>query len=195
MPSSAPLGLTYIVVLRNQTDGNSSGFKDDGRRVPFLFLMDLESIFRSKYLGKVVGGSVDDLRATPALDKDLRDLLIRADRGENDVSGLARQEIEQVKTIMIENVERVLERGERINLLVSKTDRMNNNAVEFRKRAGTVKRQMKWQNIKYVFFLWGVVCWGKCTYILTLLEVSGDTGAIHHLFDLPVYGHFVWPSW
>ena len=52
--------------------------------MPFLFLMDLESIFRSKYLGKVVGGSVDDLRATPALDKDLRDLLIRADRGEND---------------------------------------------------------------------------------------------------------------
>lgn len=160
MPSSAPLGLTYIVVLRNQTDGNSSGFKDDGRRVPFLFLMDLESIFRSKYLGKVVGGSVDDLRATPALDKDLRDLLIRADRGENDVSGLARQEIEQVKTIMIENVERVLERGERINLLVSKTDRMNNNAVEFRKRAGTVKRQMKWQNIKYVFFFVGTCLLG-----------------------------------
>ena len=36
---------------------------------------------------------------------------------------------------MIENVERVLERGERINLLVSKTDRMNNNAVEFRKKS------------------------------------------------------------
>lgn len=126
---------------------------DGGRRIPFLFLMDLESIFRSKYLGQAVGGSVEALRGVPGLDKDLQDLLDRADRGENDVSGLARQEIEQVKTIMIENVERVLERGERINLLVSKTDRMNNNAVEFRKRSNAVKQAMWWANIKYVLLL------------------------------------------
>lgn len=126
------------------------GIDDGGRRIPFLFLMDLESIFRSKYLGQSVGGSVEDLRSAAGLDKDLQDLMDRADRGENDVSGLARQEIEQVKTIMIENVERVLERGERINLLVSKTDRMNSHAVEFRKRSQDVKRSMWWSNIKYV---------------------------------------------
>lgn len=129
----------------NNAEGSSD---ENGRRVPFLFLLDLESIFRSKYLGQSVGGSVEDLRGVPGLDKDLQNLLERADRGENDVSGLARQEIEQVKTIMIENVERVLERGERINLLVSKTDRMNNAAVEFRKRSNAVKKSMRWANIK-----------------------------------------------
>lgn len=126
------------------TNGDDVG----GRRIPFLFLLDLESIFRSKYLGKSVGGSVEELRGVSGLDKDLQNLLDRANRGENDVSGLARQEIEQVKTIMIENVERVMERGERINLLVSKTDRMNNNAVEFRKRSSSVKRSMRWANVK-----------------------------------------------
>lgn len=142
-PSSAPLGLTYLVVMRaDPSDGES------GRRVPFLFLLDLESIFRSKYLGQSVGGSVEDLRGAPGLDKDLASLLDRANRGENDVSGLARQEIEAVKTIMIENVERVMERGERINLLVSKTDAMNGRAVEFRKRSGEAKRRMWWANIK-----------------------------------------------
>lgn len=135
--------------MRNPTTPDET----NSRRVPFLFLLDLESIFRSKYLGQAVGGSVEDLRGSPGLDKDLQDLMDRADRGDNDVSGLARQEIEQVKTILIENVERVLERGERINLLVSKTDRMNNHAVEFRKRAGTAKRNMWWNNIKYVILI------------------------------------------
>lgn len=117
--------------------------------------MDLESIFRSKYLGRCVGSNVETVllgnnkkSSTPELDKDLKDLLARAERGDNDVSGLARQEIEDVRTIMIENVERVLERGERINLLVSKTDRMNNQAVEFRKRTTQARRSMKWEVIK-----------------------------------------------
>lgn len=154
VPSSAPLGVTYIVVMRHSPNtgtssaGGSGGSDDTGRRVPFLFLLDLESIFRSKYLGQSVGGSVEELRGVAGLDKDLENLLERANRGENDVSGLARQEIEQVKIIMIENVERVMERGERITLLVSKTDRMNNNAVEFRKRSNQVKRSMRWANIK-----------------------------------------------
>lgn len=124
------------------TDGAS------GRRIPFLFLLDLESIFRSKYLGQSVGGSVEELRGATGLDKDMSSLLDRANRGENDVSGLARQEIETVKTIMIENVERVMERGERINLLVSKTDAMNGHAVEFRKRSSDAKRRMWWAHVR-----------------------------------------------
>lgn len=129
---------------------NELGLDYGGRRVPFIFLMDLESIFRTKYLGQSVGGSVEDLRGTLGLDRDLQSLMDSADRGENDVSRLAQKEIDQVKTIMIENVERVLERGERITLLVSKTDRMNQNGVEFRKRSHNVKRSMRWANIKYV---------------------------------------------
>lgn len=172
VPSSAPEGLTYIVVVRGSNsnesnsllvpkDASSSKAKSiDSRRVPFLFLMDLESIFRSKYLGKCVGSNVETVllgpnrkSSTPELDKDLKSLLARAERGDNDVSGLARQEIEDVRTIMIENVERVLERGERINLLVSKTDRMNNQSVEFRKRTTQVKRSMWLANVKFKIIL------------------------------------------
>lgn len=154
---------------------NTQGKALDSRRLPFLFLMDLESIFRSKYLGRCVGSNVDTLLDSSTqssskavakdgkgkthgpeivgknteLDRDVADLLGRAERGDNDITGLARQEIENVRTVMIESVEKVLERGERINLLVSKTDRMNNHAVEFRKRTTNVKRSMWWANIKF----------------------------------------------
>jgi len=38
-----------------------------------------------------------------------------------------------VKDVMIENIDRVLERGERIELLVDKTDRLNQQAFKFEK--------------------------------------------------------------
>lgn len=170
------------MVRSTPTDASGSVNSTDSRRLPFLFLMDLESIFRSKYLGKCVGSNVetvlletdpsartipndissssssDDnqpavIRRNIQLDRDVTDLLNRAERGDNDVTGLARQEIDNVRTVMIESVEKVLERGERINLLVSKTDRMNNHAVEFRKRTTSVKKAMWWANVKFKVLL------------------------------------------
>jgi hypothetical protein len=38
-----------------------------------------------------------------------------------------------VKDVMIENIDRVLERGEKIELLVDKTDRLNQQAFKFEK--------------------------------------------------------------
>lgn len=42
-------------------------------------------------------------------------------------------QIDTVKDVMIENIDRVLERGERIELLVDKTDRLNQSAYKFEK--------------------------------------------------------------
>jgi vesicle-associated membrane protein 7 len=135
-------GLTYFVVCKESLN----------RRVPFLFLMNLDHAFTEKYLHQ--GSTVDDV---PATVKDFQTILqsmtVSAEKGETDTVGLAQSEIDQVKHIMIENVERVLERGERINLLVSKTDRMNTNAVAFRKRTVAVRRGMWWQNVKYTVLL------------------------------------------
>lgn len=46
-------------------------------------------------------------------------------------------QIDTVKDVMIENIDRVLERGERIELLVDKTDRLNQQAFKFEKSVGT----------------------------------------------------------
>ena len=42
-------------------------------------------------------------------------------------------QIEIVKDVMVENIEKVLERGEKIELLVDKTDRLNQQAFKFEK--------------------------------------------------------------
>ena len=47
--------------------------------------------------------------------------------------------IDTVKDIMVENIDRVLERGEKIELLVDKTDKLNQQAFKF-ERTVSAKR-------------------------------------------------------
>lgn len=76
--------------------------------------------------------------------------------GKQDAMGNVQRDIESVRGIMTENIERVLERGERIDLLVDKTDRLGVGAHDFRVRSRGLKRQMWWKNVKLMVLL-GVV--------------------------------------
>lgn len=71
----------------------------------------------------------------------------------DDAIGNARREIEDVRGIMTRNIEGLLERGERIDLLVDKTDRLGGSAREFRVRSRGLKRKMWWKNVKLMALL------------------------------------------
>jgi vesicle-associated membrane protein 7 len=78
--------------------------------------------------------------------------------GENeDVVAKAQREIDSVRGIMTENIERVLQRGERIDLLVDKTAGLQTGAREFRVRSRGLRRQMWWKNTKLMILLVFVV--------------------------------------
>jgi vesicle-associated membrane protein 7 len=62
----------------------------------------------------------------------------------------AQTELNHVKDIMVQNVEQILSRGERIELLVDKTDAMAGQATAFRRGARSVRRQMWWKNQKVI---------------------------------------------
>jgi vesicle-associated membrane protein 7 len=75
----------------------------------------------------------------------------------NDSLANAKKEIDSVKDIITENIERVLERGERIDLLVDKTDRLGGSARDFRVRSRGLRRQMWWKNVRIMVLLAVVV--------------------------------------
>jgi vesicle-associated membrane protein 7 len=79
------------------------------------------------------------------------------ERGQKDAIRNAQQEIDDVRDIMSENIERVLERGERIDLLVDKTDRLGGSARDFRVRSTGLRRRMWWKNVKLMALLVVVV--------------------------------------
>ena len=68
--------------------------------------------------------------------------------GKQDAFGNVQNEIENVRGIMTENIERVLERGERIDLLIDKTDRLGGTAQDFRVSSRGLRRKMWWKNVK-----------------------------------------------
>lgn len=73
--------------------------------------------------------------------------------GRDDALSNARREIDDVRGIMTRNIEGLLERGERIDLLVDKTDRLGGSAREFRVRSRGLKRRMWWKNVKLMSLL------------------------------------------
>jgi vesicle-associated membrane protein 7 len=54
----------------------------------------------------------------------------------------------QIRTIMVDNIEKVLERGDRIELLVDKTATMQDSSFHFRKQSKRLRRALWMKNFK-----------------------------------------------
>ena len=77
--------------------------------------------------------------------------------GKEDAISNVQGEIDNVRGIMSQNIESLLERGERIDLLVDKTDRLGGSAHDFRVRSRGLRRKMWWKNVKLMALLTLVV--------------------------------------
>ncbi|TEB30923.1 vesicle-associated membrane protein [Coprinellus micaceus] len=149
-------GFTYLVMADDAA----------GRRMPFAFLTELQRRFTAApsssnpsddtpayglqgTFGPVIASLVHEFNTAPPQDELTR----------------AQNELNQVKDIMVQNVEQILSRGERIDLLVDKTDVMAGQATAFRRGARSVRREMWWKNTKILilsffvalFLLWLLV--------------------------------------
>ena len=133
--------------------------QDFGRRIPFGFLLTLQKSFFQQYPPEKTDFSDLPAYGCAAFNSTLKKTMIESgstDRGQKDAITIAQNEIENVRGIMTENIERVLERGERIDLLVDKTDRLGEGARDFRVRSRGLRRRMWWKNAKLMVLL-GVV--------------------------------------
>ncbi|KAI9667608.1 MAG: hypothetical protein M1821_000424 [Bathelium mastoideum] len=124
-PSSGAGALTYLVAAP----------ADLGRRVPFGYLVAIRQRFLAQYPPAETDFAALPAYGAAAFNATLRQLMVEygATRGgREDAIRTVQGEIEDVREIMSENIERVLERGERIDLLVDKTDRLGGSARDFR---------------------------------------------------------------
>lgn len=67
--------------------------------------------------------------------------------------GSINDDLHQVKNLMNENIDKILERGENLDVLINKTTTLNTNSNSFRRRTVLVKRKMMWSNFKFLFLL------------------------------------------
>ncbi|KAK4574679.1 hypothetical protein LTR86_001520 [Recurvomyces mirabilis] len=165
-------GLTYMVVARAEL----------GKRIPFGFLVEIKKRFLREYDPERTQFRSLPAYGAAAFNGKLKQLMVEygtTKAGKDDAFANVQNEIENVRGIMTENIERVLERGERIDLLVDKTDKLGGSARDFRLRSKGLRRKMWWKNVRLmvlmvvviVFLIYllvgfgcGLPAWGRCIH-------------------------------
>jgi vesicle-associated membrane protein 7 len=127
-----------------------------GRRISFGFLFEIRNRFFAQFPADSTDFAEMPHYGAGAFNGELRKLMVEygtTGHGRDDAIGNVQREIDDVRGIMTRNIEGLLERGERIDLLVDKTDRLGGSAREFRVRSRGLKRKMWWKNVKLMSLL------------------------------------------
>ncbi|KAH1027092.1 hypothetical protein HUJ05_000660 [Dendroctonus ponderosae] len=66
-------------------------------------------------------------------------------------------ELDELKNIMVKNIDNVAMRGERLELLVNKANDLQTGSVSFRHTSRTLARSMFWKNIKLYVIIAAIV--------------------------------------
>lgn len=119
-----------------------------GRQIPFAFLERVAEDFRSTLGGKARTMPANSLDRSfgPRLKHHMEYCMAHPE--EISKTAAVRRKVDEVKSIMVDNIEKVLQRGEKIELLVDKTDDLVNQAADFNRKGKHLRQQMWWQNFK-----------------------------------------------
>ena len=90
-------------------------------------------------------------QSMPIVEKQLQDWMSAS--GKLDKIQSLNQDLDHIRNIMVENIDKVLERGDRIDNLVDRTNDLFMASNEFRRTSTSVRRNMYWKNIKSTVIL------------------------------------------
>jgi vesicle-associated membrane protein 7 len=138
-----------------------------GRRLPFAFLEDIKGRFKSTY------GAKSNVAVAYAYQADFSRILQKqmdyfstdsnADRITQLRAGLA-----EVHDVMVDSIEKVLERGESIEHLLGRTENLQATSVNFKRKSEDLKNAMWWRNIK----IYGAIFFVVVVIILIIVAVA-----------------------
>ncbi|KAK4359909.1 hypothetical protein RND71_022138 [Anisodus tanguticus] len=179
-------GFVFLVVADEPT----------GRSVPFVFLERVKDDFKKRYGSSIKNTDdphplADDNEEDDDLFGDRFSIAYNLDREfgprlkehmeycmnhPDEMSKLSKlkAQITEVKGIMMDNIEKVLDRGEKIELLVDKTENLQFQADSFQRQGRQLRRKMWFQNLQmklmvggailvFIIIVWLFACGGfKC---------------------------------
>ncbi|KAJ8426615.1 hypothetical protein Cgig2_011834 [Carnegiea gigantea] len=129
-----------------------------GRQIPMAFLERVKDDFNKRY-----GGGKAATAAAKSLNREfgpkLKEHMQYCVDHPDEMNKLAKvqAQISEVKGVMMENIEKVLDRGEKIELLVDKTENLRSQAQDFRQQGTKMRRKMWLQNMKIKLIVLGII--------------------------------------
>ncbi|KAM7262473.1 hypothetical protein ACFE04_000156 [Oxalis oulophora] len=132
-------GFTYCVVA----------VESIGRQVPITFLERVKEDFTNKY-GAGIAATATALSLNKEFGSKLKEHMQYCMDHPDEVNKLAKvkAQVSEVKGVMMENIDKVLDRGEKIEILVDKTENLHSQAQDFRDGGNMIRRKMWMQNMK-----------------------------------------------
>lgn len=159
-----------------------------GRQAPFAFLERVKDDFKQRYGARAAKsplshtldedfGYEDTFNVAYSLDKEygpkLKDHMQYCIDHPEEMNKIAKvkAQVSEVKGIMIENIEKVLDRGEKIELLIDKTENLRFKADSFQRQGRQLRRKMWLQGLKiklavlgiaflFILIVWLSICHG-----------------------------------
>lgn len=123
-----------------------------GRRIPFAFLEEARRRFTTQY-GEDAHTALGYAYNTEFSRVLLQQMEYHSNNPSADSIERVKDQIEEVKRGVVDNVDKMLERGEKIEVLVDKADTLNTDAFRFRRQTTHLKNTLWWRNVQHVFAL------------------------------------------
>jgi hypothetical protein len=126
-----------------------------GRAVPFAFLDRAADAFLSgPHVARATAATSAyalDRQLSPLLQQELR--YCDSHAAELDRVAAVRSRVDEVRQVMVQNVEAVLARGERLDVMVDKTEALASTARDFQRQGTALRRRMWWREKK----MWALI--------------------------------------
>ncbi|XP_027331967.1 vesicle-associated membrane protein 724-like isoform X1 [Abrus precatorius] len=129
-----------------------------GKQISIAFLERVKADFKKRY-----GGGKADTAVAKSLNKEfgpvmkehMKYIIDHAEEIEKLIK--VKAQVSEVKSIMLENIDKAIDRGENLTILADKTETLRSQAQDFRKQGTQVRRKMWYQNMKIKLVVLGIL--------------------------------------
>mmetsp|Transcript_20280 Transcript_20280/g.49790 ORF Transcript_20280/g.49790 Transcript_20280/m.49790 type:complete len:234 (-) Transcript_20280:297-998(-) len=137
------------------------------RRVAFAFLDDIREAFMAKFSGAIESAVAYEMNKP--FEPVLKDKMVfYTSNPKADKLRHIKEEVTEVRQVMVENIERILDRGDKIELLVDKAEDLNEQATKFKRSGHQLKNKMWWSQVK----LQSMICGGVAVVLFFIILTS-----------------------
>uniref|UniRef100_A0A7N0UQ15 Vesicle-associated membrane protein 724 n=1 Tax=Kalanchoe fedtschenkoi TaxID=63787 RepID=A0A7N0UQ15_KALFE len=141
-------GYAYCVVAKETV----------GKQISVAFLERVKADFKKRYGGGKAGTAVAkslNKEFGPVMKEHMQYIIDHAEEIEKLLK--VKAQVSEVKSIMLENIDKAIDRGENLTTLADKTENLRSQAQSFKKQGTQLRKKMWYQNMKIKLVVLGIL--------------------------------------